>query len=425
MLDFRWVYDNLEHVKTKMAQRNATIDWERFVVLFDERRRALKEFEESRFKQRQLSEGFKTASKDPGALAALRDELKTLSEAVKDLEKRVAEAEDALGTFLLYVPNVPHETVPVGASEHDNVVLRTWGQPRVLPFSAKPHWEVGEGVGILDLEAASKVSGARFVLYKGMGAKLELALAMFMLDIGGQRGYTPVLPPYLVTQECMTGTGQLPKFEEEAYRVDDLYLIPTAEVPVTNMHREELLDEAQLPIKYVAYSSCFRREAGAAGRDTRGITRVHQFQKVELVKFCRPEDSYAEHEALVRDAEEILQQLELPYRVMALCTADIGFSAARCYDIEVWLPGANAYREISSCSNFEDFQARRADIRYRPASEGNKQAKPRFVHTLNGSGLAIGRTLVAILENYQQEDGSVMVPKALRPYLGGVEVLRK
>ncbi len=425
MLDFRWVYDNLEMVKTKMGQRNASIDWDRFVELFDDRRKALKEFEESRFKQRQLSDGFRTAGKDPAAMATLREELKTLSDSVKELEKKVADAELALDTFLLYVPNVPHETVPVGTSEHDNVVLRTWGEPRVLPFPAKPHWEVGEQVGILDLEAASKVSGARFVLYKGLGAKLELALGMFMLDVGSQRGYTPVLPPYLVTQACMTGTGQLPKFEEEAYRVDDLYLIPTAEVPVTNIHREELLDEAQLPIKYVAYSSCFRREAGAAGRDTRGITRVHQFQKVELVKFCKPEDSYAEHDALVRDAEEILQLLELPYRVMALCTADMGFSAARCYDIEVWLPGANAYREISSCSNFEDFQARRASIRYRPAGDGNKQAKPRFVHTLNGSGLAIGRTLVAILENYQQADGSVVIPKVLRPYLGGVEVIKK
>jgi len=421
MLDYKWVSENIDTVKEKMAQRKANIDWDRFSELFDGRRKALKEFEENRFKQRQLSDGFKTAAKDPAAMGKLREELKTLSDSVKELEKQVAEAEQALEQFLLYVPNIPHESVPVGTSEEDNVVLRAWGEPRSFDFKALPHWEVGQQLGILDLEAASKISGARFVLYKGAGAKLELALAMFMMDVAEKRGYTPVLPPYLVTAECMKGTGQLPKFEEDAYKVDDLFLVPTAEVPVTNIHREEILEESNLPIKYVAYSSCFRREAGAAGRDTRGITRVHQFQKVELVKFCKPEDSYNEHEALVSDAEEILKLLNLPYRVVSLCTADIGFSAARCYDLEVWLPGANAYREISSCSNFEDFQARRASIRFRPAGEGNKQPKPRFVHTLNGSGLAVGRTLVAILENYQQADGSVVVPEALRPYLGGLE----
>jgi seryl-tRNA synthetase len=422
MLDHRTVYDNLEAVKEKLGRRGAQIDWDRFVQIIQDRSQAIVAFEEKRHEQKVKSKEFGKFARDPELGPQKREELKELSDHIKELEKRQAELEAELADFMLYIPNLPHESTPVGRSEEDNVVVRTVGEPTVLGFEGKPHWDVGEQLGILDLETAARVSGSRFALYRGMGAYLELGLAMFMLDIAREAGYEPIMPPYLVLQDCMRGTGQLPKFEEDAFRVDDLYLIPTAEVPVTNMHREQILEEEQLPIRYVAYSSCFRREAGSAGKDTRGITRLHQFQKVELVKFVTPESSYDELERLTANAETVLQRLELPYRVSALCSGDLGFSAAKCYDIEVWLPGQGLYREISSCSNFEDFQARRANIRYRPAGEGKN--RPRFVHTLNGSGLAVGRTIVALLENFQQEDGSVLVPKALRPYLGGTEVLR-
>jgi len=308
----------------------------------------------------------------------------------------------------------------VGKDASDNVGLRPGGTPGTFDFPPREHWEIGEALGILDFEAARRISGARFVVYRDLGARLDRALAAFMLDMHVYRGYREVFTPFVVQRDCMVGTGQLPKFAEEAYvATDDLYLIPTAEVPVTNLHRGEILEASQLPIRYAAWSACFRREAGSHGKDVKGMTRVHQFQKVELVKFVTPETSYEEHEALVRDAEEVLIRLELPYRVVSLCTGDLGFAAARCYDIEVWLPGQNAWREISSCSNFEDFQARRAGIRYRPGPG----EKPRLVHTLNGSGLAIGRTIIALLENGQQADGSVRIPPALRPYLGGSDTI--
>jgi len=421
VLDQRQVYENLPEVKRRLTARNADVDWGQFKRLYEARLEAIRSFEERRHQQKVASAEFKQFARDPEQGPQKREELKRLSALIKELEQKLAAAEEELAAFMLYVPNVPHESVPAGAGEEDNVVIRTVGEPATLDFDARPHWEVGTGLGILDLEAAAKISGSRFALYRGMGAYLELGLALFMMDMARQEGYELVMPPYMVLRESMVGTGQLPKFEQDAFRADDLYLIPTAEVPVTNMHRAEILDEEMLPIRYAAYSSCFRREAGAAGKDTRGITRLHQFQKVELVKFTTPETSYDELESLTRNAEEVLKRLELPYRVTTLCTGDLGFSAAKCYDIEVWLPGQRTYREISSCSNFEDFQARRANIRYRPS--GERKQKPRFVHTINGSGLAIGRTIVAILENGQQADGTVVVPKVLVPYLGGIKVL--
>lgn len=321
---------------------------------------------------------------------------------------------------LLTVPNVPHPTVPVGASEADNRQVRTWGEPPCFAFDPKPHWEIGEGLGILDFERGAKLTGARFTLYRGAGARLERALVNFMLDLHTERhNYLEMLPPFVVNRESMTGTGQLPKFEDDLFHLEgvDYFLIPTAEVPVTNIHRAEILKAADLPLSYTAYTPCFRKEAGSYGKDVRGLIRQHQFNKVELVKFVHPATSYDELEKLLSNAEEVLRQLGLAYRVVELCTGDMGFSAAKTYDIEVWLPGQETYREISSCSNFEDFQSRRASIRFRE----DEKSKPEFVHTLNGSGLAVGRTLVAILENYQQEDGSVVIPDVLRPYMGGLQ----
>jgi seryl-tRNA synthetase len=418
MLDLKLLFENLPEVKQRLSLRSGEpVNWSRFEELYENRKAVLRDFEETRCQQKKRSQDFKTVSRDPEASQALRTELKALSDHVADLEKSLADTEAALSDFVLYVPNIPHVEVPSGTGEHDNVEVRRYGEKPRLDFTPRPHWEIGESLGILDFDSAARISGSRFVLYRGLGARLELALAQFMMDVAEENGYTSILPPYLVRQEAMQGTGQLPKFAEDAFRVDDLYLIPTAEVPVTNMHRESILEAGTLPINYVAYSSCFRREAGAAGRDTRGITRLHQFQKVELVRFVEPEHSEKALEELVGHAEEILRRLGFHYRVMALCTGDLGFSATRCYDLEVWLPGADSYREISSCSLFGDFQARRAGIRYRPEDGG----KPRFVHTLNGSGLAIGRTIVALLENGQQADGSVIIPEALRPYLHGRE----
>lgn len=356
-----------------------------------------------------------------GEKADLRALSKEIKEAQKALDAELAEVEGALNDILMCLPNLPQDSVPDGVDDADNAVVRLVGHKPEFDFAPKSHWELGEGLGLLDFERAAKVAGARFAVYRGLLARLERALVSFMLDVHTSRGYTEVLPPFLVNRASMTGTGQLPKFEEDSYRTvgeDELFLAPTAEVPVTNLHRDEILDGARLPIRYCAYTPCFRREAGSYGKDTRGLIRQHQFQKVELVKFTRPEDSEAEHEALTRDAEEILQRLGLHYRVVALCAGDLGFSAAKCYDLEVWLPGQAAYREISSCSNFEDFQARRASIRFRETPK----EKPRFVHTLNGSGLAVGRTVVAILENYQQADGSIRIPAALRPYMGVDEI---
>ena len=420
MLDPRWVYENLDAVKAAMAHRRADVDMDRFAALFEERLAALQEFEKSRAEQKKLSSSFRSTPKDE--IPALRARLGEMSKAIGEVEKRAAELAKEQEAFLLEVPNVPAEGVPAGTTEEDNKLIREWGAPRDLGFDGKVHWDIGEALGILDPEAAAKISGARFALYRGAGARLELALANFMLDVAEERGYEALMPPCLVRAECMQGTGQLPKFEEDAYKVDDLYLVPTAEVPVTNIHREEIIEDEALPIKYAAYSSCFRREAGSAGRDTRGLTRLHQFQKVELVRFCRPEESWDHLEALTADAEEILKRLEIPYRVVELCVGDLGFSAAKTYDLEAWLPGQQVWREISSCSNFTDYQARRMRARYRPApGPDGKKRKPRFLHTLNGSGLAIGRTVIAILENYQQADGSVVIPEVLRPYMRGRE----
>lgn len=422
MLDIRMVLDDLDGVAARLGQRGGAIDLAPLRSLAAQRRSLVTERDTLRADQKRLSDGFRQPGVTPEERERIRTESKAMGAEIARVETDLAGVEAALDEFLLNTPNLPHPTTPVGASAEDNVVVRSWGTPRTFPFSPKEHWEIGERLGILDFDAARKISGARFVVYRGAGARLERALASFMLDLHvREHGCTEILPPYLVNETCMVGTGQLPKFREEAYiATDDLFLIPTAEVPVTNLHRDQILDAAQLPLRYVAYSACFRREAGSYGKDVKGMTRVHQFQKVELVKFTTPETSYDEHESLVAAAEEVLRRLELPYQVVALCTGDLGFSAAKCYDIEVHLPGQGAFREISSCSNFEDYQARRAGIRYRP-SPGEK---PRFVHTLNGSGLAIGRTVIALLENGQQEDGSVVIPEALRPYMGGMDVIR-
>lgn len=356
---------------------------------------------------------------DKAAGEAARAEARVLSEEVKASELELSQVEAAIEKVLLVVPNLPHDSVPDGKDERDNVVVRTWGEKPKLEFPPKPHWELGESLGILEWPQAAKISGARFTISKGAGARLERALASFFVDVHTSRGYREVLPPYLVTAETMTGTGQLPKFEEDLFRTQGetpLYLIPTAEVPVTNMHRDEIFEPGDLPISYCAWSPCFRAEAGAAGKDTRGLVRQHQFHKVELVKFARADESFAELEKMVEDAQEVLKRLGLHHRVVQLCAGDMGFASSKTYDLEVWLPGQDAYREISSCSNCEDFQARRIRVRYR--GEGGK---PRLAHTLNGSGVAVGRTVVAILEQYQQADGSVLVPVALRPYMGGLE----
>jgi len=343
-----------------------------------------------------------------------------VSARIKTLDEELKKVEDDLNNLVMVIPNIPHETVEYGTSSEDNPVIRTWGEMPVFSFPPKPHWDIGEALGILDFERGAKITGARFTVYRGLGAMLERAIFNFMLDLHiFQHGYTEVLTPFMVNRASMTGTGQLPKFEEDLFRVDvvDYFLIPTAEVPVTNIHRDEILSEKDLPIYYVSYSPCFRAEAGSYGKDTRGLIRQHQFNKVEMVKFSRPETSYDELEKLTANAEEVLQLLKIPYRTVSLCTADLGFSSAKTYDVEAWLPGQDAYREISSCSNFEDFQARRASIRFRREESG----KIEFVHTLNGSGLAVGRTVVAVLENYQQADGSVVIPDVLRPYMKGID----
>jgi seryl-tRNA synthetase len=421
MLDIRLVLENLEEFANRLATRGGNIDLSPLKDLAAKRRDLVTTRDTSRADQKRLSDGFKQPGITHEDREKLRNESKEIGARISELEAQLAEVEASIEEILLNTPNVPHESVPVGASADDNVVVRSFGEPRELPFAGLEHWELGEKLGILDFEAARKIAGSRQVVYRGAGARLERAVAAFMLDLHvAEHGYTEILPPFMVNEASMTGTGQLPKFREELYiATDDMFLIPTAEVPVTNLHRDEILEASQLPINYVAYSACFRREAGSYGRDVKGITRVHQFQKVELVKFTTPETSYEEHEKLVANAEKVLQLLELPYRVVLLSSGDMGFSAAKCYDLEVYLPGQKAFREISSCSNFEDFQARRANIRYRPAPG----EKPRFVHTLNGSGLAVGRTIIAILENGQQEDGSVLIPKALQPYMGGMTVI--
>jgi seryl-tRNA synthetase len=421
MLDLNFVRDNLAEVEEKLRQRgpNAAEVLKDFAAIDGERRAAITAAETLQARRNRASEEIAKLKKSGQDASSQINETKELREQIQASEKKAAEQEARLREILTAIPNLPHSSVPIGKSAEDNVEARRWGTLPQFDFKPKPHWELGEQLGVLDLERAAKLTGARFAVYWALGAKLERALANFMLDLHTkEQGYTEVLPPFLVNSESMYGTGQLPKFAEDSFRVPhgekDLWLIPTAEVPVTNLYRDEVLDAARLPISLTAYTPCFRSEAGSYGKDVRGIIRQHQFQKVELVKFVRPENSYDELEKLTGNAEKVLQKLGLHYRVMALCTADMGFSSAKTYDIEVWLPGQNLFREISSCSNFESFQARRANIRYRP--EG--KSKTEFLHTLNGSALAVGRTWVAIMENYQQADGSVRIPEALQPYMG-------
>jgi seryl-tRNA synthetase len=434
MLDLKYVVENREAVLAMLASRGqdlaavqafpglAGVDpW----ALDAERRALIQEVEQLRHRQRLAGEEIARRGKAKEDASELKAEMKGVAERIKQGEARLEEVRSAIERFLLVVPNVPDPSVPVGKDADANVEVRRVGAPRELDFAPKSHWDLGPELGILDFERAARISGARFAVYWDMGARLERALIQFMLDLHGSRGYREVIPPYLVTAETLTGTGQLPKFEGDLFKTSagdrDLYLIPTAEVPLTILHRDEILPAEELPKKYVAFTPCFRSEAGSYGKDVRGLIRQHQFHKVELVKLTTAETSMDELEGMVADAEEVLKRLALPYRVVVLSTGDMGFAAARTYDIEVWLPGQQAYREISSCSNCTDFQARRASLRYRPEGGG----KPRFLHTLNGSGLAVGRTLIAVLENYQQADGSVVVPEALRPYLGGVERITK
>jgi seryl-tRNA synthetase len=440
MFDLGFVRTNLQLVEEKLRARGAdpVALLGDFRALDQSRREAITTAERLKARRNELSQQVGALKKAGQDASAVMDETRSLKDKLDELDKTAASLDEQMRLSLASIPNLTRDEVPTGTSEADNVVVKTWGEKPAFEFEPKPHWEIGEGLGILDLERAAKLSGARFAVYMGAGARLERALIGFMLDLHTQKhGYTEVLPPFMVNSKSLFGTGQLPKFAEDLFRCSDAdadaaargefkdndhWLIPTAEVPVTNLYRDEILDEARLPICLTAYTPCFRAEAGAAGKDTRGIIRQHQFQKVEMVKFTRPEESDAEHEKLTRDAEEILEALKLPYRRMLLCTGDTGFSSAKTFDLEVWLPGQQLYREISSCSNFEGFQARRANIRYR--TQGAK-AKPEFVHTLNGSGLAVGRTWLAIVENYQQADGSVLIPEVLRPYMGGLDRITK
>lgn len=423
MLDIKLIRSNPDILKKALLKRKDNFDVDQILNLDEKRRQILVEVEQLKSKQNSASKMIPVYKKEGKDVAQLMEEMKSLSDNIKTLDNQVREIDEELNKLLLTIPNIPNSTVPDGDTDEDNVEIRKWGEPRKFDFEPKAHWEIGEKLSILDFGAAAKVTGARFTFYKGLGARLERSLMNFMLDLHtSKHGYTEVFPPFMVHRNSMTGTGQLPKFEEDAFKVanNDYFLIPTAEVPVTNMYREQILDVKDLPIKHAAYSACFRAEAGAAGRDTRGLIRQHQFNKVELVKFTTPETSYEELEALTKDAEEVLQILGIPYRVVKICVGDLGFTAAMKYDIEVWMPSYNRYVEISSCSNFEDFQARRAGIKFRRSVND----KPEFVHTLNGSGVAIGRTTACILENYQQEDGSVKIPEALLKYMNGVDIIK-
>jgi len=428
MLDLSFVRDNLPLVEEKLRQRGMDPGevLKDFRAIDTERRQAITETETMKARRNRASEEIAPLKKSGQDATALIAETKELREKIQEREKLVTEYEERLQQLLAGIPNLPHESVPVGKSEADNIEVRQWGSQPTFDFTPKPHWELGEQLGVLDMERATKLTGARFAVYWDLGARLERALANFMLDLHTrEHGYTEVLPPYLVNSDSMYGTGQLPKFASDLFRVPhgerDLWLIPTAEVPVTNLYRDEVINADRLPISLTAYTSCFRSEAGSYGKDVRGIIRQHQFQKVELVKFTRPENSYEELERLTHDAESVLQKLGLHYRVVALSTGDMGFSSAKTYDIEVWLPGQNLFREISSCSNFESFQARRANIRFRNDGKG----KSELVHTLNGSALAVGRTWLAVIENYQQADGSVLIPEALQPYMGAERITPK
>ncbi|HEL6546831.1 TPA: serine--tRNA ligase [Listeria monocytogenes] len=421
MLDVKLLRNNFDEVKQKLQNRGEDLgEFEKFGELDKRRRTLIVETEALKSQRNEVSQEIAKLKREKQDADAKIEEMRVVGDRIKTLDIELREIDEKLDMILMSIPNIPHESTPVGESEDDNVEIRKWGEVREFDFEPKAHWDLGTDLDILDFENAAKVTGSRFVFYKKLGARLERALINFMMDLhSNEHGYEEMLPPYMVNRASMTGTGQLPKFEEDAFLIEaeDYFLIPTAEVPVTNYHREDILKAEDLPRKYTAFSACFRSEAGSAGRDTRGLIRQHQFNKVELVQFVKPEDSYAALEKLTGNAEEVLRRLELPYRVLSMCTADLGFTAAKKYDLEVWIPSYNSYREISSCSNFESFQARRANIRFRrePGS------KPEHVHTLNGSGLALGRTVAAILENYQDADGSVRIPKVLQGYMGGIE----
>ncbi|AJY74973.1 serine--tRNA ligase [Paenibacillus beijingensis] len=423
MLDLKVLRNDYDKVEQALVKRNKPLELiSEFPALDQKRRDLLQESEQLKNRRNSVSLEVARLKKSGGDAEALIVEMREVGDRIKELDEVGREVEAAIDELLLSIPNIPHDSVPVGASEEENVEIRRAGEPASFDFEPKPHWDIASELGILDFERAAKVTGSRFVFYQGLGARLERALINFMMDLHSDKhGYQEVLPPQIVNRSSLIGTGQLPKFEEDLFKLanSDYYLIPTAEVSVTNIHREEILSIEELPKHFVAFSACFRSEAGAAGRDTRGLIRQHQFNKVELVKLAKPEESYDELEAMTQNAEKVLQLLGLPYRVLALCTGDMGFTSAKTYDLEVWLPSAGTYREISSCSNCEDFQARRAGIRFRR----DPKSKPEFVHTLNGSGLAVGRTVAAVLENYQQADGTVVVPEVLRPYMGGLEVI--
>lgn len=424
MLDLKLIRERMAWVQDRLSLRGQDLPWETFETLDKKRREILQEAEALKHQRNVVSDRIGRLKQEKQEPREAIEEMRQVSKKIKELDDSLAGIEENFSTILLTFPNIPHETVPVGYSSEDNPVVRTWGNKPNFSFPPRPHWEIGEDLEILDFERATRMTGARFVVYKGPGARLERALINFMLDLHTcVHKYTEILPPFMVNSQSMTGTGQLPKFRDELFKLEgwDYYLIPTAEVPVTNLYQQETLSAQDLPKTFVSYTPCFRSEAGSYGKDTRGLIRQHQFNKVELVKFCLPEESYTELEGLLNNAEEVLKRLNLPYQVVSLCTGDLGFASAKTYDIEVWLPGQNLYREISSCSNFEDFQARRANIRFR--REG--RSKTDLVHTLNGSGLAVGRTLVAILENYQQPDGSVLIPPALQPYMNGLERITK
>lgn len=422
MLDIRRIRQNPDELKAMLKNRNSTIDVNELLELDEKRRAAISETETLKSRRNEESKNIAKIKREGGDASAVMEDMRKVGDRIAELDKQAAELDEQVNGILMRLPNYPHSSVPVGKDDTENVEQRRWGTPRAFAWTPKPHWDIGTDLNILDFEAAAKISGARFTVYRGLGARLERAVINFFMDTHAADGFVEILPPYMVTRATMTGTGQLPKFEEDAYKLSDgnTFLIPTAEVPVTNLYRDMILDGAKLPIRHCAYSACFRSEAGSAGRDTRGLIRQHQFNKVEMVKICKPEQSYEELESMTRQAEKVLQLLGLPYRVVCLSTGDMGFSAAKTYDLEVWIPSYNRYVEISSCSNCEDFQARRAQIRYRDTPKD----KPQLCHTLNGSGLAVGRTVAAILENYQNEDGTVTVPEALRKYMG-VNVIGK
>ena len=422
MLELKFMRENVEMLKEVLKNRNNNIDMDAFVALDSKRREVLSEVENLKRERHNVSAEIASLKKEKKDANHLIEKMGGVSAKIKELDAELAEIDAELTHIQMTIPNVYHSSTPIGPDEDHNVEIRKWGEPKKFDFEPKPHWEIGENLGILDFERGAKLSGSRFVLYRGAAARLERALINFMLDTHTlEHGYTENLTPFMVKAEVCEGTGQLPKFEEDMYKTtDDMYLISTSEITMTNIHRKEILEQAELPKYYTAYSPCFRREAGSYGKDVKGLIRVHQFNKVEMVKITDAETSYDELEKMVQNAETILQKLELPYRVIQLCSGDMGFSAAKTYDLEVWLPSQNKYREISSCSNCEDFQARRMGLKYRAADNSSK-----FCHTLNGSGLAVGRTLVAIMENYQQADGSFLIPKALVPYMGGVDVIKK